>query len=452
MSSFPALILAVVLLALNGFFVAAEFALLSARRSRLEQLVEDGNPRAAKAVRSLRELTVMLAGAQLGITMASLGLGAVAEPAVARLIESPIEAVVELPSGVLHGISFAIALAVVVFLHMVVGEMAPKSWAIAHPEASALRLITPFRWFTTIFRPLILFLNVAANAVVRVVGIEPKDEVSLAQTKAELLVLLQRSQEHGGIDAEVHRLLSASLELSGRVARDAMTLRRDLVAVAADTSIDEVEEVARKTGRSRILVYEEDLDHIQGFVLTRDLLLLDDELRRHRRAASVVRSLHVTHERHALEDLLVEMRADRQQLAIVVDEHGLVMGLVTLQDVLDELVGEYAHDDAARRIRHRADGSWAVDGGVRPDELDAVTGLTLPEGDWDTVAGFVIAQLDRIPEAGDHVTHDGATFEVRGMDGYSVTEIIVTSQRVDKLESSPADGERVPGSDGIDGA
>ena len=421
-----AIAVGIVLLLANGFFVAAEFALLAARRPRLEQLRVEGDARAARAVRSLRELTVMLAGAQLGITICSLGLGAVAEPAIARLLESAIESVAELPSGVLHTISFTVALSIVVFLHMVVGEMAPKSWALTHPETSALHLITPFRLFTTLFRPVLVGLNSAANLLVRMVGVRPRDEMSLALSSAELQVLLQRSAAEGSIDSDTQELLTRTLQLSGLHAHDAMTPRREIVAVAKDASLDEVENVARTSGRSRLLVHEQDLDHVVGVVLARDVLVVDDDERDRTTAGALVREVVVAHEHQALEDLLVHMRERRRQMAVVVDEYGLVTGVVTVQDVLDELVGEFDQPGGrTRRIRRQPDGTWLVDASIAPHDFSAVTGLALPSGEWDSVAGFLINVLDRIPEVGDEVSVQEHRLQVTEMDGYAVSRVVV---------------------------
>ena len=195
---------AVVLLALNGFFVAAEFALLASRRSRIEQLAAEGDRRARHALAGLREITLMLAGAQLGITMCSLGLGAVAEPAVAGVIDGVLGEAFTLSDTTRHIIAFSIALSIVVFLHMVVAEMAPKSWAIAHPEKSALRLARPFRLFVGVFRPLIRFLNGLANLTVKAFGVEPQDERAMAHSPSDLLLLIAESADHGGIAADYH--------------------------------------------------------------------------------------------------------------------------------------------------------------------------------------------------------------------------------------------------------
>ncbi len=432
-----ALGLAVFLLALNGFFVAAEFALLAARRSRIEQLAAEGSKRAIAALAGIRELTLMLAGAQLGITMCSLGLGAVAEPAIAHLIEGALGEFFTLSDTALHVIGFTFGLSIVVFLHMVVGEMAPKSWAIADPEASSLKLARPFRAFVRVFQPIIWFLNSLANGVVRVFGVEPQDERAMAHSPTDLILLLDESAGHGDIAAEDHQLLTRSLELSGLTAADAMTVRRDIVSMPADASAAEVAAEAHRTGRTRIVIHEDDLDHCLGFVHAKDLLQLDDDAWSTTVASTLVRSLMVTPERHRLEDLLVEMRAERQHISVVVDEHGTVVGLLTLEDVFEELIGDF-DDESDQRLGEcvrYADGSWKVNGTLRPDEFEECTGVPLPDGDWHTVAGYVIAALDEIPNAGDSATTEIGDFTVVEMDGYAIATLLV------KLHSSTRDHE-----------
>lgn len=420
-----ALGLAVLLLALNGFFVAAEFALLAARRSRIEQLAADGNKRAVSALAGIRELTLMLAGAQLGITMCSLGLGAVAEPAIAHVIEGALGEFVALSETTLHVIGFTLGLSLVVFLHMVVGEMAPKSWAISDPERSALLLARPFRAFARVFRPIIWFLNWLANIVVRLVGVEPQDERAMAHSPTDLILLLDESKGHGDIKAEDHQLLTRSLELSGLTAADAMTVRRDIVTMPAEATVAEVAAEAHRTGRTRIVIHENDLDHCLGFIHAKDLLRLDDEAWNTTTARSMVRPLMVTPEHHRLEDLLVEMRGERKHISIAVDEHGTVVGLVTLEDVFEELIGDFddESDDRDGDCAQHGNGSWRVTGTLRPDQFEEYTGVALPDGDWQTVAGYVIAALDEIPAAGDSVTTDLGEFTVLEMDGYAIAAL-----------------------------
>jgi len=419
--------IAVVLLALNGFFVAAEFALLASRRSRIEQLAADGDRRARHALAGLRELTLMLAGAQLGITMCSLGLGAVAEPAVAGMIEGVLGEAFNLSDTVRHVIAFAIALSVVVFLHMVVAEMAPKSWAIAHPEKSALLLARPFRFFVSLFRPLIRLLNGLANITVKAVGVEPQDARAMAHSPGDLLLLIKESAGHGGIAAEEHELLARSLELSGLTAADAMTVRRDIVAVGVEVTADMVAAEAHRTGRTRVVVHEGDLDHVRGFVHAKDVLRLENGSWLSTQAGALTRPIMVTPEHHGLEDLLLDMRTRRQHISLVVDEHGLVLGLVTLEDVIEQLIGDF-DDESDHRLGDAEalpDGGWRIPGTMRADLFEELTGTPLPDGDWQTVAGYVIDALDEIPAEGECVLTELGEFEVIEMDGYAIETLHV---------------------------
>ncbi len=418
---------AVVLLVLNGFFVTAEFALLASRRSRIEQLGAEGDRRARHVLAGLSELTLMLAGAQLGITMCSLGLGAVAEPAVAGIIEGVLGETLTLSDTTRHVIAFSIALSIVVFLHMVVAEMAPKSWAIAHPEKSALLLARPFRFFVSLFRPIIRMLNGLANLTVKAVGVEPQDERAMAHSPSDLLLLIEESAGHGGIAAEEHELLARSLELSGLTASDAMTVRRDIVAVGAEVTADMVAAEAHRTGRTRVVVHEGDLDHVRGFVHAKDVLRLANDTWSSTQAGSLTRPIMVTPEHHGLEDLLLEMRTRRQHISLVVDEHGMVLGLVTLEDVIEELIGDF-DDESDRRLGDAElldDGGWRIPGTMRVDLFEECTGVALPEGDWQTVAGYVIDVLDEIPAQGEHVHTDLGEFEVVAMDGYAIETLHV---------------------------
>lgn len=429
--SLSAAAIAIGLLAANAFFVAAEFALLASRRSRIEQLAADGARGAGQALAGLRELSLMLAGAQLGITMASLGLGAVAEPAVAHGLEQLIEPL-HLPVGVTHSIAFVIALSIVVFLHMVVGEMAPKSWAITHPESSALLLAPPFRAFALIFRPFIGLLNAMANGVVRLWGLTPQDELAGAHSPGDLLLLARESAEHGTLAGDQHGLLERAIDLSGLDAEAAMVARRDIIAVPSVASVAEIEQVTSRTGRSRLPVYEGELDRITGVVHVKDVLAITADDRDRVTAADLARSAFITVESRPIEGLMLEMRQERAHMAIVVDEYGSVSGLVALEDLIEELIGDFDDEtDAGVRLRsgaraplrRRRDGAVAFPGSLRPDELADRVGVRLPEGDYETVAGYVIAQLGRLPEEGEHVPGPDCSIEVTAMDGPRIVEL-----------------------------
>ena len=326
-----------------------------------------------------------------------------------------------------HVIAFTVALSVVVFLHMVIGEMAPKSWAISHPEDSSLKLAGPFRFYVSVFRPLIRLLNWMANITVRMVGVEPQDDRAMAHSPADLQLLLDESAGHGSLAAQEHELLTRSLDLSGLTAADAMSPRRDIVAVPADVMVDVAAAEAQRTGRSRIVVHEGDLDHIRGFVHVKDLLRLPDGSWPVTLVGTVARSIMVTPEHHRLEDLLLEMRTDRQHIALVVDEHGTVVGVVTLEDVIEELIGDFDDESDLRSGEwdRLPDGSYEISGTVRADQFEDRLGVELPEGDWHTLAGYVIDAFDEIPSVGDRVSTDVGEFEVLAMDGFAIDRLRV---------------------------
>ena len=436
----PALVAAVVLLLVNGFFVAAEFALLAARRSRVEQLAAEGSKRARSALAGIRELSLMLAGAQLGITMASLGLGAIAEPALAAGFEHLFEGF-GVPHGLVHPAAFTVSLLIVVFLHMVVGEMAPKSLAIANPERAALWLAPAFRAFTWVVRPAIRVLNSVANALVRMCGVEPQEELAAAHGGNDLMMLLRESAEQGTLPREQHGLLERALEMSGLDAESAMIPRRDVVAVERDTGIEEIERIAAESGRSRLPVYEEELDRLVGVLHVKDVLRVPAEQRAQVTAASLARPAFVTVESRAIEDLMIDMRDARSHVALVVDEYGSVSGLVALEDLIEELIGDFEDEtDEARSAQHAAaigaDGRIVVPATLRLDEVEDLTGITLPDGDYETVAGFVIARLGRVPDEGDEVRTPTCLLQVRRMDGPRVVELLLITDPVDGAEAA----------------
>lgn len=419
--------LAVALLILNGFFVGAEFALIAARRSRIEQLATEGNKRATIALRSIRELSLMLAGAQLGITMASLGLGAVAEPAVAHLIEGGLESVVHLSPTVLHSVSFVIALTIVVFLHMVVGEMAPKNIAIAEPERTALWLAAPFRVFTTLFRPFIAVLNLVANAGVRLLGVEPRDELENVHSSSEIALLIAESAKGGEIDKFEHRLLSGAIAFSERDAASIMVPRTDLVAISHTATANDVEQLVLESGHSRFPVYARNLDTIIGFFHARDLLKVTDKERDESLPRRLIRKMLVVPESLKLHPLLVQMRSNRQHFALVLDEHGGTAGIVTLEDLLEELVGEIRdeYDDTELGIERIGESKFIVPGTLHVEEAEARLDCELPEGDYETVAGFLMDRLGRIPRRRDIIEHDGWRLRVLSMHRRRVVQVLM---------------------------
>jgi CBS domain containing-hemolysin-like protein len=343
------LLLSLLLLAGNGFFVAAEFALVASRGYRLEHSVAEGRRGAKAALAGINELSLMLAGAQLGITICTLGLGALAEPALAHLIE-PFLHRVGLPERTSFLIAFAIALMVVVFLHMVVGEMAPKSWAISHPERSALLLAPMFVGFTRVVRPILTALNAMANGLLRLVRVEPQESLAQAHGPEELAILLEQSREHGTIEPTQHELLDSMLRLNQRTIVDIMQPITELVTVNAEATADQIEETCLRTGRSRIGVRSDD-GHILGIVHVRDAIKTTT-YGGDARARDLMSPAFTTRAATRLIDTLAIMRNERAQLAIVV-ERDRPVGFLALEDLLEQIIGNfYDETDRPRGAPH----------------------------------------------------------------------------------------------------
>jgi len=424
--SVGALVTGVVLLVLNAFFVAVEISLLAARRGIIEERAEAGEPRAIAALRALRELPVTFSGAQLGITLASLGLGAVAEPAVADGLKS-LFARTDLPEGASVAISVAIALTVVVFLHMVICEMAPKNLAIARAEDVALVVAGPFALYMRLLRPVIVVLNGAANVLARAVGVQVVDERELGHSAEELLLVLGQARESGSIGVDEARLFAAALELRDVVAGAAMTPRIDLVAVGTDATVSAVLRAAAESGHTRLPVYERDIDHIVGLVHVKDLLIgmHEDDAS----VAGVMRPVVAVPESRDLESLLRELLQTRAQAAVVIDEFGGTAGLVTLEDVFEELVGDIVDEfDDEPTLVVLGPRSWIAPGTMRRDALQDLVGIDLEddEADADTVSGWMVERLGRLLRVGDVVaTPRGWRLEVRSLEGRRAGRITV---------------------------
>ena len=341
MSDWIGLVVAVVLLGANAFFVAAEFALISARRSSIEPLAEAGSRRARTTLAAMEQVSLMMAGAQLGITVCSLGLGAIGEPAVAHLLE-PVFQALRVPEAAVYPISFAIALSVVVALHVVIGEMVPKNLALAGPDRAALALAPPLRVVAVVLKPFLLAMNAVANAVLRLVGVEPKDEVTSSFTRDEVAGLLDQSHEGGLLDAADHDLLTGALTLEDRDTRSVLIPRAELAVLTPGDDGLVVEQLAASTGFSRFPVLVG--DELTGYVHLKDVLVAEGEP--DVRVADITRPLPRVDATTDLRTTLQTMQAGRAQLAAVVDE-GRVLGVVALEDILEELVGEIR--DSAHR-------------------------------------------------------------------------------------------------------
>ncbi|MEM8705429.1 MAG: hemolysin family protein [Actinomycetota bacterium] len=331
---------ALLLLIANAFFVAVEFALLASRVTRLEPMAEEDDRRAQLALASIRDLQPQLAGAQLGITMASLGLGYVAEPAIAHLIEGAIERFVEIPSNVLHAISFTIALSLVVVVHMVIGEMVPKNIAIATPERSARILAPTHRIYVKLFGPVVWLLTAISNGITRLLGMEPADELNTALTVNEFHRVIEGAVEEGKLEDLEHELLAGALDFRARTAGSIMVPRGRMVTQPRATSVADLEALVADSGHSRIPVTGTGPDDVVGFVHSKDLLRFAGEDRDSPVPLEMVRRMLIVTPDQAVRDLMRAMRRTRRHIALVRTTDGRLLGMVTLEDVLEALVGD----------------------------------------------------------------------------------------------------------------
>lgn len=338
MGDVTAVVVAVVLLALNAFFVGAEFALLSARRSQIEPLAQAGSRAARTALRAMEQVSLVMAGAQLGITVCSLGLGAVGEPAVAHLLE-PVFHAMRVPDAALHPVSFVVAMSIVVYLHVVLGEMVPKNIALAGPTRSALLLGPPMMVIVTVLRPVIMLLNLAANGILRLIRIEPKDEVSSSYTREEVAALVEESRGEGMIEADEYDRLAGALGFTEKTVSTVLMPVEGLSTVLRGSTAADVETMCASTGFSRFPVAEAD-GTLVGYLHIKDVLESDEERRQRPVDDKWVRPFATVGPDDLLHEALESLQLRGAHMARVVRRDGEVLGLVTLEDVLEELVGE----------------------------------------------------------------------------------------------------------------
>ena len=402
------LLLAVGLVAANGLFVAAEFSFVSADRTKVEQEAERGTRGAGSMLAALRSLSTQLSGAQLGITATSLLVGFIAEPSLASILQGPLGSL-GLAEGTTDGVSVTLALLVATVFQMVLGELVPKNWAIAEPLRVGRVVAGPQRLFTKATGPLIRVLNGAANLVLRAVGIEPTEELASARSPHELASLVTRSADEGTIDPTTASYLSRSIVFAERNAADVMTPRPRVHFLSADQPVADVLTEAARTGKGRYPVLGADVDEVLGVVHFKDALAVPVDERGTRRVGDVAVEAREVPASIRLEPLLSALREPGLQMAVVVDEYGGTAGVVTLEDVIEEIVGEIDDEQDARARRHEReeDGSWRLSGLMRPDEAAEAVGVMLHESDVsDTLGGVLVEHLGRMPERGDRVVVD----------------------------------------------
>ena len=460
-------ILALVLL--NGFFVAAEFSLVRSRRTRLEAMVRSGDRLARIALRASSNISRVLSASQLGVTLASLGLGWLAEKTLAEIFEGlfshlPFSVEVSL-SVTLAGI---IAYTVLTYLHVVLGELTPKAAALNHPERFATFLAPPLLLFGWVMSPFIWVLNRSANGILRTFGQNPASMNETVHSPEELRLLVEQAQESGSLEGSDARMLGAVFEFSEKNAREVMTPRTEIIAFPVDSTLPEILKIVEESGVSRYPVYNETIDDIIGMVLAKDLLkvlipaaataaaggdaanngqTLEFSLK------AMMRPVHVIPGSREVEDVLADFKRLKIHMAIVLDEYGGTAGVITMEDLLEEIVGEILDEydtpeDSDAPVQTRA-GETVVPGGTNIGELNERFGLDVPEDDATSIGGYVFGVLGRLPQAGDRVIAGGAIFTVREMDGRKIDSLAVDlhsagDRRVHDRETQSADREAAP--------
>ncbi|MGW6931542.1 hemolysin family protein [Lentzea sp. NPDC054927] len=424
-------LVAVVALTAGTFIaVAAEFSLTALERSTVERHVaEVGDAKARTIDRAHRSLSFQLSGAQLAITLTTLITGYIAEPAIASLIEPGLTAL-GVPLSVAGGLSLALALAIATALSMVFGELVPKNLAIAKPLETARLVVGIQAAFSSVFRWLITAMNNSANWLVRRFGVEPVEELASARSPEELGALVRTSAEHGTLDQGTAVLLDRSLRFGDRTAGELMTPRVRVEALRADATVADLVMKARQTGFSRFPVHDGSLDEVRGMVHVKQAFAVPAALRGTTPLSALTRPVYSVPETLEGDALLDRLRASGLQASLVVDEYGGTAGLVTLEDVVEEIVGDVRdeHDRGeAPPVRSLGKDSWLVSGLLRDDEVAEATGFRMPDGDYETLAGLVLARLGRIPDVGDEIRVDSWRVTVMRMDKHRVAELRVVS-------------------------
>jgi putative hemolysin len=398
-----------VLILLNAFFVAAEYGLVTARRTRIVELQHQGNRRARDVLRITSDPPRFIAAMQLGVTLTSLGIGALGEVALSRLFDKAISTV----------LAVIFAYLVLTFLHVVIGELVPKGIALGHSEGTALFVSAPVRFFFTVMRPVVWFLEGATEIVLKWLGLKPPGADDDVLSEAELRMLVSRSTQGGEIEQQEQEMLYKVFDFADKEAKDVMVPRPEVVALSIDLPPEQCLEAVMDSPFTRYPVYRESLDDVVGILHVRDLFrALRDRGMHEVKVEDIIRPAHIVPETKDLAALLAEFRRANQHMAIVVDEYGDMEGIVTLEDLLEEIVGdiEDEFDLPDESVEQIDEDTVIIDGTYPIDDFNERFNTEMPDEDYHTMAGFVFGLLGRQPEAGDTITHDGMRFDVRDRD------------------------------------
>ena len=432
-----------ILVLANAFFVAAEFSLVSVRRTRIAELVENGVASAASVQEAIDNPDRVIAATQLGITLSSLALGWIGEPALSHLLLPVVQLFpAEIQTEVSHTISAALAFSVITFLHVVVGELMPKSVALQDPERTSLFVAKPTLVTEKIFKPAIWALNGTGNTLLRLLGVQPASGHELVHSVEELKMLVRASTEGGVFQEDESQRLHALFDFGELKVRGVMIPRTEIIGVEAETKLEDIIELIVESTYTKFPVYDDDLDNILGVVHVKDLLnaMRSAELRQSIARDFVREPLYVP-ETTSVNELLRNFRDNHQHIAIVMDEYGGTAGLVTLEDLLEEIVGEVSDpfDVVTPEIQPQPDGTVLIDGLTRLEEVNDHLGLDLHEPNYETIAGYVMGKLGRIPRLNDVVECDRVRLEVENLDGMRIERISLTFLESTDSDSSPSE-------------
>jgi CBS domain containing-hemolysin-like protein len=411
-----------VLILLNAFFVAAEYGLVTARRTRIVELQHQGNRRARDVLRITSDPPRFIAAMQLGVTLTSLGIGALGEVALSRLFDRAISTV----------LAVIFAYLILTFLHVVIGELVPKGIALGHSEGTALFVSAPVRFFFIVMRPVVWFLEAATEIVLRWLGLKPPGADDDVLSEAELRMLVSQSTKGGEIEQQEQEMLYKVFDFADKEAKDVMVPRPEVVALSIDLPPEQCLEAVMDSPYTRYPVYRESLDNVVGILHVRDLFrALRDRGMHEVKVEDIIRPAHIVPETKDLAALLAEFRRANQHMAIVVDEYGDMEGIVTLEDLLEEIVGdiEDEFDLPDESIEQIDEDTVIIDGTFPIDDFNERFKTEMPDEDYHTMAGFVFGLLGRQPEAGDTINHDGMRFDVLEIEGSRILKLAVTFEQ-----------------------
>jgi CBS domain containing-hemolysin-like protein len=425
----------VVLVLLNGYFVAAEFALVRSRRTRLEAMIRRGDRLARLALKATSNISALLSASQLGVTLASLGVG--------WFTQSALRDALAITGGGAAPIAFTVGAAAAIgaaaLTHAILGEMVPKAAALQHPEQLARWLLPGLRLFAWTTRPIVWIITLASDVILHTLGVDRSHAEESVHSPEELRILVEQAQEGGTIEATDAHMIDAVLEFSQKSARDVMTPRTEIAALPMDATIEVVFAVVDESGFSRYPVYEETIDNIVGIVLAKDLLRAIHHPGADFSLKTIMRPVHVVPGSRLVDDILADFKRLKEHMAVVLDEYGGTAGVVTMEDLLEEIVGEILdeYDESEPEEVRTRSGETLVPGTTHISELNERFGLSVPETDHNTIGGYVFGAIGRLPAPGDRVQAGGAIFTVRAMDGRRIETLAVDLHTLGDRRGAP---------------